>query len=87
MTRRMVAPVIFLKKQINADLLFCFSDEKQPWSTPAVALIDAGILLPVLLIGEVPAADRDNASLSIDTHDTVWNWRAGTQPQRVTRPP
>lgn len=52
----MIAPVMFRKTQINADLLFCFSDEKQPWSTPAVALIDAGILLPVLLIGEVPAA-------------------------------
>ena len=52
-----------------------------------MALIDAGILLPVLLIGEVPAADRDNVSVSIDTHGTVWNLRAGTQPQRVIRPP
>ena len=87
MTRRMIAPVIFRKNQINTDLLFCFSDAKQPWSTPAVALIDAGILPPMLLIGEVPAADRDNVSLSIGTHGTVWNWRAGTQPQRATQPP
>ena len=87
MTRRKIAPVIFRKKQINADLLFCFSDEKQPWSTPAVALIHAGILLTVLLISEVAAAGGDNESLSIGTHGTVWYGRIGTQSQRVSRSP
>jgi len=52
-----------------------------------VALIHAGILLTVLLIGEVAAAGGDNESLSIGTHGAVWNWRVGTQLQRVTRPP